>query len=67
MAIEIFNDIPEEIKQQTKFWFEVALSQPEIINAVSMLKEYRDSCSNEYEKSYVDCYFETRMRELIGE
>lgn len=65
--IEIFNDIPEDIKKRAEFWFEVAFSQKNMNRTINMLKEYRDSCTDEYERAYVDCYFETRMRELKGE
>ncbi len=66
MAMEIFNDIPEEVKDKAKFWFEVAFAQPSIVSTIRMLKEYRDSCTDEYERSFVDFYFNMRMEQIAG-
>ena len=65
--IEIFNEIPEDAKAKAKFWFEVAFAQSNIKDTIKMLKEYRDSCENEYERDFVDFYFNMRMEQLIGE
>ena len=64
--IEIFADIPEETKNKAKFWFEVAFAQPSAHSTIKMLKEYRDSCANEYERDYVDFYFNMRMENMIN-
>lgn len=67
MAREIFTEIPEDVKDKTKFWFEVAFSQINIADTIRMLKEYRNSCENEYERDYVDFYFNMRMAQINGE
>lgn len=65
--IEIFNDIDEEVKSKAEFWFEVAFAQSNLKDTLNMLKEYRDSCEDEYERDFVDFYFNMRMEQLIGE
>ena len=66
MAIEIFKEIPDEVKNNTKFWFEIALTQQDPRDTIKMLKEYRDSCENEDERDYVDFYFNMRMESIIN-
>ena len=63
---EIYSDIDESVKKQAKFWFEIAMCQPEAAQTFRMLKEYRDSCDDPYEREFVDFYFKVRMEEILG-
>ncbi len=64
---EIFSDIPEEVKIKTKLFFELAMAQPRITDAINTLKEYRDTCKNEEEKEFVDFYFNMRFEQMKGD
>lgn len=65
--IEIFEDIPQEIKDQASFVFEMALLQPDLLSAVNVLKNYTNACRNEREKEFVEFYFNMRMENLLNE
>jgi hypothetical protein len=62
--VELFTDIPEYIKVQSKFWVDLALSQDDPLAAIQMLESYRSSCLNEREKEFVDFYFNMRVEDL---
>lgn len=64
--IEIFNNIPKEVRDNAKFWFEVALSQTDAKDTIRMLSEYRNSCENEEEQEFVDFYFNMRFEQLMN-
>lgn len=64
---EIFSDIPEEVRIRTKLFFELAFSQPYPRDVIQMLKEYRDTCIDEYERDFVDFYFNMRMTQISNE
>ena len=63
--IELFNEIPQEVRDRTKFWFEVSLSQPHASDSIQMLEEYKNSCTNEYEKEFIEFYISMRMEQLM--
>ena len=65
--IELFADIPEEVKTITKFWAEVSLAQPDIKDTIRMMDEYYNSCTDEEEKDFVNFYFNMKMQQLIGD
>ena len=50
---ELFANIPERVRKQTKFWIEFALSKNNILEAIKMIESYRNTCSDE-EKEYLD-------------
>ena len=62
--IELFQNIPEDIKFQTKFWVDRALSTPNILEGAKMVLDYRNSCITEAQKAFVDFYFQLRLEEL---
>lgn len=64
--VELFADIPEYVKMQSKFWVDLALSQNDPLTAVQMLESYRSSCLNEKEKEFVDFYFNMRVEDLTN-
>ena len=65
--IELYADIPEEIKNSAKLVFDLAMMQPDLVSAVKMLDSYTNSCINDYEKEFCDFYFNMRMEQLKDE
>lgn len=65
--IELFTDIPDYVKIQSKFWVDLALQQRDALAAVKMIDDYRNSCLNEREKEFVDFYFNFRLKNLSNE
>lgn len=64
---EIFKQIPDRIKEQAKYWVDLALKQKNPYDAAAMVAEYANSCFNEEEKDFVDFYFNLRLEELLNE
>lgn len=64
--VELFADIPEYVKVQSKFWVDLALSQNDPLTAIQMIESYRSSCLNEKEKEFVDFYFNMRVENLTN-
>ena len=64
--VELFSDIPQEVRDRAKFWVDMSLRQNTLIQAAKMIREYMNSCVNEEEADYVDFYFNVRMEELLN-
>ena len=50
---ELFANIPERVRKQTKFWVEFAFNQNNLLQAINMIESYRKTCSEE-EKEFLD-------------
>ena len=64
--VELFSDIPQEVRDRAKFWVDMSLRQSTLIQAAKMIREYINSCANEEEADYADFYFNVRMEELLN-
>lgn len=64
---ELFIDIPEKVKTNAKLIFDLAMMQPNLLDAVKMLDSYTNSCLNHEEKEFCDFYFNMRMEQLKNE
>ena len=65
--IELFPDIPEQVRKNAEFMFEMALRQKNILSTIKVLNEYTEACSSEEEKEFVEFYFNMRMEQLLNE
>ena len=65
--VELFANIPQYVKDQTKFWVDLALHQTDLISGVKMVADYAKTCQNEEERDFIDFYFNLKMQELINE
>lgn len=65
--IELFSEIPQQIKDAAKFWVDMALQQKNPIDGVKMISEFIKTCSNEEEREFIDFYFNMRMEQLRNE
>ena len=63
--IQIFENIPDEVKNRAEFMFNMSIQQPLPV-AAKMLNEYINACSDEEEKEFVEFYFNMRMEQLNG-
>lgn len=64
---EIFENIPEYVKKQTECFVDLALQQKDLFSTINALKEYRNTCSNDEERDFLDFYFSMRMEQLKNE
>ena len=62
---EIFENIPQRVKANAEFIFNVAMAQKDLVHAVDTLKEYWDTCYNEDEKEFVKFYFQMRLEQML--
>lgn len=65
--IELFPDIPEQVRKNAEFMFEMALRQKNILSTIKVLNEYTETCSSEEEKEFVEFYFNMRMEQMLNE
>ena len=65
--VEIFEDIPQKVRDQAEFIFELALLQPDFISAIKTLNDYTNICSDDREREFVEFYFNMRMESLLNE
>lgn len=63
---EIFADIPEWVKLQAQSWFDLAIRQKNPGVGVKMLNDYKNSTLSDYEREFVDFYFQLRMEEILN-
>lgn len=65
--VEIFEDIPQRVKDQAELIFELALLQPNFISAVKILNDYTNICVDDREREFVEFYFNMKMESLLNE
>lgn len=63
---EIFADIPKWVKLQAQSWFDLAIRQKNPSVGVKMLNDYKNSTLSDYEREFVDFYFQLRMEEILN-
>lgn len=65
--IELFTDISDQVKDQTKFWVNLALLQSSALEADRIIKNYIESLTNENERNFVQFYLRMKMEQLLDE
>ena len=59
--IELFPDVPQEIRDLAELYFNTAMELKDKIAATKLLKKFRDLCGNE---EFADFYFSFRFEKL---
>ena len=65
--IEIFTNIPEEVKRQTELIANFIFSNFKPEAGLKFMESYIASCENEEEKDFIRFYFNMRMEQLLNE
>ena len=65
--IEIFTNIPEEVKRQTELVANFIFSNFKPEAGLKFMESYITSCENEEEKDFIRFYFNMRMEQLLNE
>lgn len=65
--VEIYKDIPEEIRKQTELVANFIFSTLEPEVGLKFMESYISSCQDEEEKEFVRFYFNMRMEQLLNE
>ena len=59
--IELFPDVPQEIRDLAELYFNTAIQMKDEVAATNLLKKFRDLCGNE---KFADFYFGLRFENL---
>ena len=65
--IELFPNVPTQIKILNEKWVDLALEQENGLTGAKMIHDFVNSLNNEEEKDFVDFYFQLRMEQLKNE
>jgi len=65
--IELFPNLPEEVKQKNEYIINFAIQSFEPQQCLEFLSSYAHSCEDEEEKQFIDFYFSLRMEQLLNE
>lgn len=65
--VEIFTNIPEEVKEQTRLVANFIFSKLEPESGLKFMESYISSCHDEEEKEFVRFYFNMRMEQILNE
>ena len=65
--VEIYKDIPEEIRKQTELVANFIFSTLEPEAGLKFMESYISSCQDEEEKEFVRFYFNMRMEQILNE
>ena len=65
--IELFPNVPTQIKILTEKWIDLALEQENGLAGAKMIHDFVNSLNNEEEKDFVDFYFQLKMEQLKNE
>jgi len=60
-VIELFPDVPQEIRDLAELYFNTAIQMKDEIAATNLLKKFRDLCGNE---EFADFYFNLKFENL---
>ena len=59
--VELFANVPKKVKDETKFWVDIAMLNPNPQEGAKEILAYQNTLKTEEEKDFVDFYFNMRM------
>ena len=59
--IELFANVSKKVKDETKFWVNIAMLNPNPQEGAKEILAYQNTLKTEEEKDFVDFYFNLRM------
>lgn len=59
--VELFTNVSKKVKDETKFWVEIAMLNPNPKEAAKEILAFQNTLQKEEEKEFVDFYFNMRM------
>ena len=59
--IELFANVSKKVKDETKFWVDIAMLNPNPQEGAKEILAYQNTLKKEEEKDFVDFYFNLRM------
>lgn len=65
--VEIFTNISEEMKTQTKYWVDLALRQSNPLEGAKILSDFYSVQENENDRNFIDFYINMRFQQLNKE
>lgn len=64
---ELFTNVSKKVKDETKFWVEIAMLNPNPKEAAKEILAYQNTLKTEEEKEFVDFYFNMRILQERGD
>lgn len=65
--VELFADLPQEVKIQIQKFIDSAFNYFDIKDAVNIIANFANSCFNEEEQDFIDFYFNLKMEQFNNE
>jgi len=62
--IELFTELPQEIKDGIRMYINSALKDFRLLDAAKVISEFANSCNNEEEQNFIDFYFNLKLEEM---
>ena len=59
--IELFTNVSKKVKDETKFWVDIAMLNPNPQEGAKEILAYQNTLKTEEEKDFIDFYFNLRM------
>ena len=59
--VELFTNVSKTVKDRTKFWVDIAMLNPNPLEAAKEILSFQKTLDTEEEKNFVDFYFNMRM------
>ena len=59
--IELFTNVSKKVKDETKFWVDIAMLNPNPQEGAKEILTYQNTLKTEEEKDFVDFYFNLRI------
>lgn len=65
--VELFQELPVEIKKYLAEYVDITLAHYDIQDAATMVAEFANACFHESEQEFLDFYFKLRLEQLTNE
>ena len=62
--IELFTELPQEIKDGIRTYIDLVLKDFQLLDAAKIISEFANTCTNEEEQDFIDFYFNLKLEEM---
>ena len=65
--IELFTELPQEIKNEIRTYIDSILNNFQLLDAANIISEFANNCTNKEEQDFIDFYFNLKLEQLQKE
>ena len=62
--VELFTELPQEIKDGIRMYVDSVLKDFQLLDAVKIISEFANACTNQDEQDFIDFYFNLKLEEI---